>query len=94
MKLWQNTSALSGLVGLVLSPLRDTMHACDGAMKSLRSPIRSVAENFSDISPSPYRSVRQNCFFQKNPLKITTETALYNREFNQKSKIFPVVDSV
>lgn len=50
IKKQKKTSGLSGLVGLALRPLRETMQACDGAMKSLRSPIRSVAENFSDIS--------------------------------------------
>lgn len=50
LKKKKKTSGLSGLVGLALRPLRETMQACDGAMKSLRSPIRSVAENFSDIS--------------------------------------------
>lgn len=48
------TSGLAeGLVEEALSPLRETMQAWDGAMKSLRSPIRSVAENFSDITLKP-----------------------------------------
>lgn len=45
----------SGLAeGLVEEALRpETMQPWDGAMKSLRSPIRSVAENFSDIASKP-----------------------------------------
>lgn len=43
-------SATLTLSGFFKLPLRETMHACDGAMKSLRSPIRSAGENFSDIS--------------------------------------------
>lgn len=46
-----NTSTLSGFfLSVLLNPLRETIHACEGAMKSLRSPIRSAGENFSDIS--------------------------------------------
>lgn len=48
----ENTLALSGLLVLfAFKPLRETMQACEGAIKSLRSPIRSAGENFSDISP-------------------------------------------
>lgn len=32
----------------------ETTQPCDGAMKSLRSPILSVAENFSDIFSSRF----------------------------------------
>lgn len=40
----------SGLLGVALSPLREITQAWDGAMKSLRSPILRVGENFSDIA--------------------------------------------
>ena len=43
------------------------MQACDGAMKSLRSPIRSVAENFSDISFSFFFSKFANSIRDSNP---------------------------
>ena len=67
LKKKKKTSGLSGLVGLALRPLRETMQACDGAMKSLRSPIRSVAENFSDISFSFFFSKFANSIRDFNP---------------------------
>ena len=67
LKKKKKTSGLSGLVGLALRPLRETMQACDGAMKSLRSPIRSVAENFSDISFSFFFSKLANSIRDFNP---------------------------